>query len=72
VGREAHDASIAKNGIRNTHIGMGIPAAIAETALIAGNQISGVRDGAIRAMSGPTPLGPDLADRYLRRAESVP
>ena len=61
VGRDVRDVSIAKNDIRNAHIGIGIPAAIAETAPIAGNRISGVKDGAIRAMNGPTPVGPDLA-----------
>jgi nitrous oxidase accessory protein NosD len=64
VGRHVRDATIAKNDIRNAHIGIGIPAAIAEIAPIDGNRISGVKDGAIRAMSGPTPVGPDLADRY--------
>lgn len=64
VGRDVRDLSIAKNDIRNAHIGIGIPAAIVGTAPIAGNGISGVKDGAIRAMSGPTPVGPDLADRY--------
>ena len=33
----------------------------AGTALIANNMISGSKDGAIRAMDGPTPIGPDLA-----------
>ena len=61
VGRHVRDVSIAKNDIRNAHIGIGIPTAIAETAPIAGNRISGVKDGAIRAMNGPTPVGPDLA-----------
>jgi uncharacterized secreted repeat protein (TIGR03808 family) len=61
VGRHARDVSVAENDIRNAHIGIGIPAAIAETAPIAGNRISGVKDGAIRAMNGPTPVGPDLA-----------
>jgi putative cofactor-binding repeat protein len=61
VGRDVRDVSIAKNDIRNAHIGIGIPSAIAETAPIAGNRISGVRNGAIRAMNGPTPIGPDLA-----------
>jgi IMP dehydrogenase/GMP reductase len=61
VGRDVRDVGIAKNDIRNAHIGIGIPTAIAETAAIAGNRISGVRDGAIRAMNGPTPIGPDLA-----------
>ena len=61
VGRHVRGVCIAKNDIRNAHIGIGIPTAIAETAPIAGNRISGVRDGAIRAMNGPTPVGPDLA-----------
>jgi polygalacturonase len=61
VGRDVRDVGIAKNDIRNAHIGIGIPTAIAETAAIAGNRISGVRDGAIRAMNGPMPIGPDLA-----------
>jgi polygalacturonase len=61
VGRVVRDVGIANNDIRNAHIGIGIPTAIAETAAIAGNRISGVRDGAIRAMNGPTPMGPDLA-----------
>lgn len=64
VGREGRGVSIAKNDIRNAHIGIGVPAAIAEIAPIAGNRISGVKDGAIRALSGPTPVGPDIADRY--------
>ena len=33
----------------------------AGNALITNNLISGAKDGAIRAMSGPTPVGPDLA-----------
>ena len=61
VGRQVRDVSIAKNDIRNAHIGIGVPTIIAETAPIAGNRISGVKDGAIRAMNGPTPVGPDLA-----------
>jgi putative cofactor-binding repeat protein len=61
VGRDVRDVSITKNDIRNAHIGIGIPAAIAETAPIADNRISDVKDGAIRAMSGPMPVGPDLA-----------
>jgi len=64
VGRQVRDVSIAKNDIRNAHIGIGVPTTIAETAPIAGNRISGVKDGAIRAMNGPTPVGPDLADRH--------
>lgn len=64
VGRHVRYVSIAKNDIRNAHIGIGVPTTIAETAPIAGNRISGVKDGAIRAMNGPTPVGPDLADRH--------
>ena len=58
------DVSIPNNHIRNTHIGIGIPLEIAESAPIAGNRISGVKDGAIRAMKGPVPIGPDLAYRH--------
>jgi putative cofactor-binding repeat protein len=61
VGREVRDVIIAKNNISNAHIGIGIPTAIAETTPNAENRISGVKDGAIRAMNGPTPIGPDLA-----------
>jgi polygalacturonase len=63
VGRDVRDVSIARNDICNAHIGIGIPTAIAETAPIGGNRISGVKDGAIRAMNGPRPVGPDLAHR---------
>lgn len=63
VGRNARDVIIAGNDIRGAHIGIGISSAIAKTAAIADNRISGVKDGAIRAMTGPTPVGPDLADR---------
>jgi hypothetical protein len=34
---------------------------LAGTALITDNLITGAKDGAIRAMNGPTPTGPDLA-----------
>jgi len=34
----------------------------AGTALITNNLITGAKDGAIRAMNGPTPVGPDLAN----------
>jgi putative cofactor-binding repeat protein len=58
----AGDVSVSHNRIRNTHIGIGIPADIAEAALLAGNMISNTQNGAIRAMRGPAPIGPDLAD----------
>jgi putative cofactor-binding repeat protein len=59
----AGDVSVSHNRIRNTHIGIGIPAEIAETARLAGNKISNAQNGAIRAMRGPAPIGPDLADQ---------
>jgi len=34
---------------------------LAGTALITDNLITGAKDGAIRAMNGATPTGPDLA-----------
>ena len=56
------DVSITDNLIRNAHIGIGISIdPSAGTALIANNLITGTKDGAIRAMKGPTPVGPDLA-----------
>ena len=64
VGRAARSMSVTGNLIRNVHIGIGVPIGIAETVPIAGNVISGANDGAIRAMDGPTPIGPDLADRF--------
>jgi nitrous oxidase accessory protein NosD len=71
VGGEAHDVSITDNAIRNAHIGIGLPHGLAERALIAGNHITAVRDGAIRAMIGPRPLGPDLAGWALSWAPST-
>jgi parallel beta-helix repeat protein len=56
----APDVRIAGNRIRNAHIGIGIPSEIAGAASILGNSVSGAKDGAIRAMRGPTPIGPDL------------
>jgi putative cofactor-binding repeat protein len=61
VGRELRDVSITGNHIRNAHIGIGIPTEIVMTAPVSGNTISRTKDGAIRAMRGPTPIGPDLA-----------
>jgi uncharacterized secreted repeat protein (TIGR03808 family) len=61
-GRYLRDVSVTDNLIRNAMIGIGVsvdPAA--GTALITNNLISGAKDGAIRAMSGPTPTGADLA-----------
>jgi uncharacterized secreted repeat protein (TIGR03808 family) len=56
------DLNITDNLIRNAHIGIGVSVdPSAGMALIANNMISGPKDGAIRAMDGPTPIGPDLA-----------
>jgi uncharacterized secreted repeat protein (TIGR03808 family) len=63
-GRYLRDVNVTDNLIRQAHIGIGVstdPAA--GTALITNNLISGAKDGAIRAMSGPTPVGPDLAQK---------
>ncbi len=61
-GRYLRDVSVTGNLIRDTHIGIGVSAdQLAGTALIAENLISGTKDGAIRAMNGPTAVGPDLA-----------
>ena len=56
------DVSVTDNVIRETHIGIGVSADASEgAALITRNLISGAQDGAIRAMNGQTPVGPDLA-----------
>ncbi|MGA9605056.1 MAG: TIGR03808 family TAT-translocated repetitive protein, partial [Methyloceanibacter sp.] len=61
-GRYLRDVSVMGNLIRNAHIGIGVSTDIlAGTALITDNLITGAKDGAIRAMNGPTPTGPDLA-----------
>lgn len=61
-GRYLRDVSVTGNLIRDTHIGIGVSAdQFAGTALIAENLIAGAKEGAIRAMNGPTPVGSDLA-----------
>jgi uncharacterized secreted repeat protein (TIGR03808 family) len=61
-GRYLRDVSVTGNLIRNAHIGIGVSTdALAGTALISDNLITGAKDGAIRAMNGATPTGPDLA-----------
>lgn len=59
--RQLSDVSVTSNVIRKAYIGIGIPAhRPAWSALITGNLISGAENGAIRAMNGPAPIGPDL------------
>jgi uncharacterized secreted repeat protein (TIGR03808 family) len=61
-GSYLRDVSVTDNLIRNAHIGIGVSTAPgAGTALITDNLITGAKDGAIRAMDGPRPIGPDLA-----------
>jgi uncharacterized secreted repeat protein (TIGR03808 family) len=56
------DVSVTDNLIRNALIGIGVSIdPSAGTALITKNMITGTKEGAIRAMSGPTSVGPDLA-----------
>ncbi len=56
------DVSVTDNVIRKAHIGIGVSVSPeAGTALITDNLIDGAKDGAIRAMKGPSPIGPDLA-----------
>ena len=56
------ELTVTNNLIRNAHIGIGVSADRAASApLITGNLITGTKDGAIRVMNGPTPIGPDLA-----------
>lgn len=61
-GRYLRDVSVTDNLIRNAFIGIGVSVdPSAGTALITNNLITGAKDGGIRAMSGHTPTGPDLA-----------
>jgi len=61
-GTYLRDVSVTDNVIRNAHIGIGVAvSSSAGTALITDNLITDAKDGAIRAMKGPTPVGPDLA-----------
>jgi uncharacterized secreted repeat protein (TIGR03808 family) len=56
------DVSVTDNLIRDAYIGIGVSTDPSTgTALITRNMISGAKDGAIRAMNGPTPVGSDLA-----------
>ena len=56
------DVNVTDNVIRKAHIGIGVSVSPqAGTALITDNLIDGAKDGAIRAMKGPTPVGPDLS-----------
>jgi uncharacterized secreted repeat protein (TIGR03808 family) len=63
IGFESYlrDVSVTDNLIRNSHIGIGVSTSSgAGTALITDNMIVGAKDGAIRAMEGANPVGPDL------------
>ncbi len=64
IGRGSYlrDVSVTDNLVRNAHIGIGVSATSgAGHALITENMITGAKDGAIRAVDGPKPIGPDLA-----------
>lgn len=53
---------IAGNVIRGSHIGIGVSEdRLSGRARIAENLIDGTNEGGIRAMTGPRPVGPDLA-----------
>jgi uncharacterized secreted repeat protein (TIGR03808 family) len=61
-GPHLRDVSVTDNLIRDALIGIGVSIdPSAGTALITKNLIAGTKEGAIRAMSGPTLIGPDLA-----------
>jgi len=63
-GNYLRDVSVTDNLIRQSHIGIGVSvSASAGTALITDNLITEAKDGAIRAMNGATPVGPDLAQQ---------
>lgn len=55
------DVIVTDNLIRKAHIGIGVSVSrSAGSALITDNLITDTKDGAIRAMNGPKPIGPDL------------
>jgi uncharacterized secreted repeat protein (TIGR03808 family) len=61
-GPHLRDVNVADNLIRDVLVGIGVSIdPSAGTALITKNLIAGAKEGAIRAMSGPTSIGPDLA-----------
>lgn len=56
------NVSVTDNLIRNAHTGIGVSVSPSTgAALITDNLITDTKDGAIRAMKGPTPIGPDFA-----------
>jgi uncharacterized secreted repeat protein (TIGR03808 family) len=56
------NVTVTDNIVRKSHIGIAVSVdPSAGSALITDNLIDGAKDGAIRAMNGPTPVGPDLA-----------
>src|SRR5262245_51645126 len=60
-GPHLRDVNVADNLIRDVLVGIGVSVdPSAGTALITKNLIAGAKEGAIRAMSGPTSIGPDL------------
>lgn len=66
------DVSVTDNVIRKAHIGIGVSVSPqAGTALITDNLIDGAKDGAIRAMKGPTPIGPDLSHQSAEAYRNV-
>ncbi len=61
-GNYLRDLTVSSNVIRKSYIGIGVSVSSqAGSVLITDNLINGARDGAIRAMKGPTPIGSDLA-----------
>jgi uncharacterized secreted repeat protein (TIGR03808 family) len=55
------DVNVTDNLVRNAFIGIAVATdPPAGPALITNNLITGSKEGAIRAMNGPTPIGPDL------------
>lgn len=61
-GSYLRDVTVTDNLIRNAHIGIGVSAdSRTGPTLITDNLITGSKEGAIRAMNGATPIGPDLA-----------
>ncbi len=68
-GRHMREVTATGNLVRHARVGIGVTGDISAGAvMITGNMISGAKDGAIRALRGIVPYGPDLS---LTRPESA-
>lgn len=71
-GKQQRDVNCTGNTIRNANIGIAVSGDFdAGYVAISGNFISGSKDGAIRAMDGSKPIGPDLSRKSAESYRSL-